>query len=137
MTKGFWSELEDEVCPCKGTGWALMNEDWENCFIHYHGQIHPESKMLLLDDKQKLQEEDRRSQLRWKISKSREKITVLQAQIKIEQRLLAGLELELINKTPTIKMPAVKVSPSHIEIEVAEDEAEFSFETLDELPPPL
>lgn len=108
MVQHIWAELEEEHCPCQGTGWAQMvDESWETCFIHYRGQLHPESKMLLLDDKARLQEEERRSHLRWKIEKTREKIATLTAQLKQEQAALVKYELELINKTPTVRMPAI------------------------------
>jgi hypothetical protein len=103
-----WAELEEEHCPCQGTGWAQMpDESWETCFLHFQGQLHPESKMLLLDDKARLQEEERRSHLRWKIGKTRDEIADLATKLREQQALLVKYELELINKTPTVRMPAI------------------------------
>ena len=109
MVQHIWSELDEEHCPCQGTGWAQMSdESWETCFLHFKGQLHPESRMLLLDDKTRLQEEERRSHLRWKIEKSHNLIAELSSRLRKEQAALVQLELELINKTPTVKMPAIK-----------------------------
>lgn len=109
MVQHIWSELDEEHCPCQGTGWAQMSdESWETCFLHFKGQLHPESRMLLLDDKARLQEEERRSHLRWKIEKSHNLIAELSSRLRKEQAALVQLELELINKTPTVKMPAIK-----------------------------
>jgi hypothetical protein len=103
-----WANLEEAHCPCQGTGWAQMeDESWENCFLHFEGQLHPESKLLLLDDAKKLKEEERRSHLRWKIQKARSSIQELNSKLKNEQAMLVAHELELINKTPTIKMAVV------------------------------
>jgi len=108
MSQHIWAELEEEHCPCQGTGWAQMTDDsWENCFLHFKGQLHPESRMLLLDDKARLQEEERRSHLRWKIEKSHLLIAELAGKLKAAQAALVQYELELINKTPTVKMSAV------------------------------
>jgi len=117
MTKSFWSELEDKSCPCKGTGWALRSPEWETCFVHYAGQLHPESKSLLLDDDKKLQAEERRSVLRWKIQKNRDRISILEVQLKAEQKALTIHELELINKTPTIKMKTIDVAALHLDLD--------------------
>jgi hypothetical protein len=118
MNKKCWSELEDEACPCKGSGWAqIEGETWENCFIHFNGQLHPESKSLLLNEPKKLQEEERRALLRYKIQKSRERINILQSQLKTEQKMLGVHELELINKTPTVRMKAVDVTAPLIDID--------------------
>jgi len=111
MKNQVWAELDENHCPCQGTGWAQIDNDiWDECFIHYSGQLHPESRMLLLDSPGALKEEERRSQLRFKIQKSREKILKLQEQLKKEQAALVQHELELINKTPTIKMKAINPS---------------------------
>lgn len=118
MSKSFWSELDDYQCPCKGSGWAQVSgESWEDCSIHFQGQLHPESKLLLLDDSKKLQEEERRAHLRWKITKSKDRINVLQSQLNLEKKMLAQSELELINKTPTTKMKAVNVTALHLDLD--------------------
>jgi hypothetical protein len=107
----FWAELDESHCPCEGRGWADIEGNWTECPIHFEGQIHPESKQLLLDDLKQLQEEERKSILRWKMKKTRETIAEIQQSLKEEQAKLVKLELELINRTPTIKaMPAVVVS---------------------------
>lgn len=124
-----WSELEEEHCPCQGSGWAQMeDESWENCFLHYKGQLHPESKLLLLDDEKKLQEEERKSHLQWKIRESRKMIADLSLKLKNEQAMLVAYELELINKTTTLKMTVVVPPDPILEL----DEADFM---EDDIPP--
>lgn|SRR6185369_3426019 len=104
-----WAELDEETCPCSGSGWC-MREEWEQCFLHYCGQLHPMSRELLLDDPKQLREEERKSQVRWQIEQVKESITQLQVQLRQEQYQVQMLELELINRTPTVRMPAVAVS---------------------------
>lgn len=106
-----WYELDEQDCPCEGRGWAVIGNDWQECPLHFEGQLHPESKELLLDDLKQLQAEERKSILRWKIKKCREQITAIQQNLRDEQTKLVGLELELINRTPTVRaMPAVITS---------------------------
>ena len=104
-------ELDEETCPCRGLGWAEVGQSWQECPIHFEGQLHPESKQLLLDDLRLLQEEERKSILRWKIKLCKANITELQGALRKQQTHLVQMELELINRTPTVKaMPAVVVS---------------------------
>jgi hypothetical protein len=103
----FWAELEEKDCPCEGQGWADISGKTEQCPIHFQGQLHPDSFALLYDEPDRLREEERKSMLRWKIEQARQTITELQASLKEAQKSLVHLELELINKTPTIKMQAV------------------------------
>jgi hypothetical protein len=110
MSEEIWYELDEPDCPCKGMGWADRGV-WVECPIHFEGQIHPESKQLLLDDLKSLQEEERKSVLNWKIRRSNEIIAHLQQQLKQEQGKLLSLQLELVNRTPTVRaMPAVDPS---------------------------
>jgi hypothetical protein len=103
-------ELDEDTCPCRGLGWAECGRDWVECPIHFEGQLHPESKQLLLDDLRQLREEERKSILKWKIEQSRKRIAEAQHALRAEQAALVKLELELINRTPTVKMPAVASS---------------------------
>lgn len=120
-TSAFWAEMEDNHCPCGGSGWALRNFNHEECPIHFKGQLHPDSRVLLLDEPGRLKEEERRSHLRWKIAQANIKINELKAQLKQEQYTVAMLELELINRTPTTKMKVVHVPPEP-EIEILDED---------------
>lgn len=104
----FFSEIEERSCPCHGTGW-IDHPGWEECAIHYAGQLHPESYELLMDDPIALLEAERTSILKWKIENGRKKAAELAKELRQVQINLTNWELELINKTPTIKMEAVKV----------------------------
>jgi hypothetical protein len=103
-------ELDEDDCPCRGFGWTEHGLSWKECPLHFEGQLHPESKQLLLDDLNQLHEEERKSMLRWKIEQVRRNIGTIQHTLRQEQAKLVKLELELINRTPTIKMPAVATS---------------------------
>lgn len=105
----FWSELDEIDCPCKGWGWAVLDGKDEQCSIHYHGQLHPQSKELLLDEPERLEEEERKSFLNWQIKQGEEKIASLKNQLDQESKNLVKLKLDLVNRTPTIKMKAVRL----------------------------
>lgn len=107
INPAFWAELDETYCPCEGTGWADVNGVMTQCFIHYQGQLHPDSLALLMDEPDRLREEERKSHLRWKIEQAKQKIIEIQAALKETQKSVVNLELELINKTPTVKMQAV------------------------------
>jgi hypothetical protein len=117
----FWAEMDDHHCPCGGSGWALRTVSFQECPIHYTGQLHPQSRDLLLDEPDRLREEERKSHLRWKIQQSKDKITLLQKQLKHEQTTMVALELELINRTPTTKMKAMTM-PSDPVIEILDED---------------
>lgn len=107
----FWAELDEEICPCNDTGWADINNNWEQCPIHFEGQLHPESVALLMDDPKRMEEEERKSKLRYKIAKARLTITELSSELRKQQEAVTKLELELVNRTPTVRyMPAVITS---------------------------
>jgi hypothetical protein len=108
--------LEANECPCNGSGWGWQG-DWIECNIHYHGQLHPESKELLLDDPSALKEEERKSLLKWKIARQEEEVTTIQQHLLLAQQALYIMNLELINKTPTVKMAAVNQT-DQLEIEI-------------------
>lgn len=103
-------EPDEDTCPCGGLGWVEAGQAWHECPIHFEGQLHPESKQLLLDDLRSLQEEERKSILNWKIGQVRKRIADVQQTLRAEQATLVMLELELINRTTTIKMPAIASS---------------------------
>jgi hypothetical protein len=107
----YWAELDDEKCPCQGRGWAEIGTELEQCPLHFEGQLHPDTVSLLFDDPKRLQDEERKSKLKWHIAKSRLDITDLQTQLKKQQARLVRLELELVNRTVTAKqLPAVAKS---------------------------
>jgi hypothetical protein len=103
-------ELDEDDCPCSGFGWTAHGNSWKECPLHFEGQLHPESKQLLLDDLNQLHEEERKSMLRWKIDQVKKNISNIQQTLRAEQANLVKLELELINRTPTVKMPAIASS---------------------------
>jgi hypothetical protein len=85
------------------------NDLWKECLIHYEGQLHPETQALLLDEPKRLTEEERKSRLQFQIKETRECIADLQGSLKEQQKRLVKLELELINRTATVKeMSAVR-----------------------------
>lgn len=102
-----WYHMDETQCPCHGQGWAEVNQDWKECLVHYEGQLHPETRVLLLDEPDRLAEEERKSHLKYQISTAKEKIGQLQADIKVQQKRLVDLELELINRTVTKEMVAL------------------------------
>lgn len=106
-----WAHMDKSKCPCRGNGWAEVDLDvWKECTIHFEGQLHPQTKRLLLDEPIRMQEEERKSILKFKIREKRSLIQDYQKKVKEEQALILKMELELINKTPTVRaIPAVKV----------------------------
>lgn len=108
-TDDFWSELDEKDCPCHGNGWADVNGKDETCALHFRGQLHPETQALLLDEPKRLADEERKSNLKWRISQCADKITALKSQLKLEEIELNKLTLEMINRTPTTKLHAVVV----------------------------
>lgn len=108
-----WAQLDESDCPCEGGGWAQVDlHEWRECPIHYVGQLHPETCTLLLDEPNRLEDEKRRALLRFEIKQGQNTIRELQKQIKSEQARLLKLELELVNKTPTVRaMQAVTLEP--------------------------
>ena len=111
MTPTEWSHMDKQRCPCKGSGWAMVSKElWKECFIHFEGQIHPETRALLLDEPNRLAEEERTSGIKFQIKQLRSQNIDLQMQLKNNQSKIVALELELINRTPTIRiMPAVLI----------------------------
>ena len=105
-----WAELDDDKCPCRGTGWAQVDvEQWKTCSIHFEGQLHPETRTLLLDDPPLLKEEERKAKLKFQINEKKLYIADMQKLVIEGQTALAKLELELTNRTPTIRgMPAIR-----------------------------
>lgn len=105
-----WSEIK-EFCPCLGEGWSSTKDSYTECPVHYNGQLHPESVLLLLDDPFKLEEEQRKSSLRWNVSQAKLKKLSLLKEIQVLDLNIIKWELEIINKTPTLKMPAMAALP--------------------------
>lgn len=100
--------LDDGQCPCLGSGWAQNKTEWQECYVHYNGQLMPEIINLLLDDQKQLLSETKKSILKFEINKCKNFIAVLQKEIDAERQRLIKFECELINHTPTIKaMPVV------------------------------
>jgi len=105
----FWAELEEIDCPCQGNGWANINNKWEECPMHFMGQLYPESRELLLCDPILLADSEKKSILNWRISQARDKLLDLQVQVRHALYNIHVLELEQVNKTPTIQMQSVKI----------------------------
>jgi hypothetical protein len=112
----FWAELEENDCPCSGIGWANFDDIWEECPIHFTGQLHPLSRDLLMDEPRKLKEEERKSHLKWKIRESQKKIKDLQSSLKREQNNVSKWEVELINNTKTRNMMPAVIDPLLLEM---------------------
>lgn len=106
-----WVELDEHMCACRGLGWAEAQKDqYVECPIHYEGQLHPDSMALLLDEPDRMASEERKAKLNYQIREAKTKIASLQGQLKSEQFKLVQLELELINRTPTVKSMQAVVS---------------------------
>lgn len=112
-----WCELEEDDCPCQGSGWAYC-DSWQECPIHFRGQLHPESRSLLLDDPVTLSQEERKSFLRWQIEQSRVKINTLKQQLRQEEAAFNAMELELVKRTPTLKMEVISMLQPNTVIEI-------------------
>ncbi len=104
-----WADLDDKKCPCKGTGWAKRRNAWKQCPVHFSGQLHPESRDLLLDDPKRLKEFERRSHLEWRVSMAHTELKELQLREDKLKNQIQKLEAELINKTRTVEMEAVRI----------------------------
>jgi hypothetical protein len=105
--ENFWAELDEEKCPCQGTGWAEAIHEMVQCPLHFKGQLHPETQALLFDEPKRLKEEERKSLISFQIEKTKEKIAELEAELRQQRYQLHMLELDLINRTPTVKMKVV------------------------------
>lgn len=106
---GYWATIDRETCPCHGTGWALSQLDtWHRCPIHYVSQVHPESFDEKTDIEVVFEEEESYAEivLEQELNDTRQLIERLQAHLASAQAKLAALELQLVNSTPTVKMPA-------------------------------
>jgi hypothetical protein len=103
--------MDEHTCACQGLGWAESAKDvYVECPVHYEGQLHPDTLALLLDEPDRMVEEERKSRLKYRIKDARSKITGAQEKLR-------KMELELINRTPTVRaMPAVKYEPTVEEI---------------------
>jgi hypothetical protein len=97
-----------EECACDKTGWDNLDGNWGECPLHFVGQLHPETRDLLLDEPGRLAEEDKKSRLKYKIKLCQTSIDKLQLKLRAEQERLHKMELELVNRTITVRgMPAV------------------------------
>lgn len=84
---------------------------WKTCPVHFEGQLHPNTRALLLDDAPVLAEEERKARIRFQIAEKREYIAEMQRLAREGQATLFKLELELVNRTATVRnMAAVKLS---------------------------
>jgi hypothetical protein len=111
-----WANLDAAQCPCDGFGWAEVDLGvWKECPIHFAGQVHPETSVLLLDEPDRLSEEIRRNKLKWQITQERDAIYDLQLALKERQAVLAKLEHDLISRTPTVR--AMHAVPSVSELD--------------------
>lgn len=115
-----WAELDEHKCACRGTGWADVSTDKSvECPIHFEGQLHPQTQALLLDEPNRMVEEERKSRLRFQICESQRRVVDLQNLLKAEQEKQVKLELELINRTPTVRaiQVVVPIEPEPMAIE--------------------
>jgi hypothetical protein len=111
-----------EECACDETGWDNLDGTWKECPLHFVGQLHPETRDLLLDEPGRLAEEEKKSRLQYKIKLCQTGINKLQLKLKTEQERLHKMELELVNRTVTVRgMPAVTLGIK--EEDLIEDES--------------
>lgn len=103
-----WVDMDENKCPCKGKGWAFRDV-WVECPVHFVGQLHPQSRDLLLDDPFVLKEEERKSHLKWRISIHQVELDDVNARAAKLKNQIRLLESELISKTATTRMAAVNV----------------------------
>lgn len=124
-----WVELEEHKCLCRGLGWAEAERDkYVECPIHYEGQLHPDSMALLLDEPDRMTAEERKAKLNYQIREAKSKIISLQEQLRAEQYKLVQFELELINRTPTVKsMQAVVPEEAMPDSELEISDEDFLF----------
>lgn len=104
-----WSKLDEESCPCQGKGWAKF-QDWDECPFHYMGQLHPDSFNLLKDDLPKLQVEEQRSRIKYQITVTQSRIDHFSSMLEKDKKELELLKYKLVNSTPTIEMPIIKIT---------------------------
>lgn len=90
-------DTNGQCCSCQGMGWLIYDDVVIACKEHFCGQLHPYTRSLLLDDTRTLKDEERKSVLRWKISQKKKELQRVQSEIE-------GLEIELFNSAPTMKM---------------------------------
>lgn len=113
----FWAELDEEICPCKGSGWRELADNlYQECPIHYAGQMLPPDRLEFIGDPKRLAEEERKSILKWQINNialAIQKQENILLSLKSKYKLLQS---ELINKTPTLRMSSVvqETSPSSL-----------------------
>jgi hypothetical protein len=114
-----WADVDEGRCPCHGSGWAQVDLDvFKVCSIHFAGQLHPQTRMLLLDEPDKLAEEERKNGIYFQINQLRDRNYNLHLEIQNNKHKVFVLELELINRTPTVRaMPAMKVDTDEIELQ--------------------
>lgn len=94
----------NNACACQGMGWIFVDNKCQACKEHFCGQLHPNSKSLLLDDMPALREEERKSRLRWRIAQERNTLAALLIKVKGSKLKIDTLETELYTATPTTKM---------------------------------
>lgn len=102
-----WFNLDIEKCPCHGSGWAeLDNNVWRKCSCHYTGQLRPD---LLMDDLEVIFEDEEIETLKLRINDMEDFIDSLKGLLRRSEDKLYDLKLELINKTPTVKVEIVEL----------------------------
>ena len=112
-----WIQFDEEDCPCQGVGWAELSHDgWEQCPIHFIGQLHPQIRVLLLDEPVRLAEEESRALISFRLGAAKNLVVELELQLRTAQKRVVELELEMINRTPTKKMEIVKNEDPHLDI---------------------
>jgi len=109
MEKWQHFQLDESKCICQGEGWAMFEDSLEECPIHFDGQLHPDSKALLLDDIINLREEERKSKIIWKIKQNLKNISCLEKEITALKSENIKLYNDMLHKATTVKMKAIKI----------------------------
>lgn len=106
-----WNDchLDSEKCRCHGDGWIVAGPSFDECPIHYEGQLHPDSKSLLFDDPKALEDAKHKSKLKWLLKEKENEILYLEKKIMKSKEEKRSIEKELMQKTTT-KMPAIKLN---------------------------
>lgn len=100
-------ENNGQCCPCQGMGWYFYDDACSPCKEHFCGQLHPETRTLLLDDSRTLKEEERKSVLRWKIAQKKKELQSLKDKEKETESEIDSLEMQLFASAPTMKIGKV------------------------------
>jgi septal ring factor EnvC (AmiA/AmiB activator) len=119
--------MDAHKCNCNGGGWIDNGNDYEQCIVHYCGQLHPDSIRLLQDDPTALQLEKKRAEIKYKLMLNYEKLSELQTSMNSVKNQIAHLELQLTNSTPTLRNIKAVIPEEAIDFSDLNDILEVEF----------